>query len=89
MGTNRKKMTKMLENWQRNRRRSLPELRDLRQRNSVSSVWEPSVSWLPTLQTHLGMEVYGYDPYISVDAAWKLSREIKHISQCGRYLQRV
>ena len=23
--------------------------------------------------THLGMEVYGYDPYISVDAAWNLS----------------
>ena len=29
---------------------------------------------------HLGMEVYGYDPYISVDAAWNLSRDIKHIS---------
>ena len=29
---------------------------------------------------HLGMEVYGYDPYISVDAAWNLSRNIKHIS---------
>lgn len=28
---------------------------------------------------HLGMEVYGYDPYISVDAAWNLSRSIKHI----------
>ncbi len=28
---------------------------------------------------HLGMEVLGYDPYISVDAAWKLSRDIKHI----------
>lgn len=26
----------------------------------------------------LGMEVIGYDPYISVDAAWKLSRNIKH-----------
>lgn len=31
--------------------------------------------------THLGMEVYGYDPYISVDAAWNLSRSIKHIQQ--------
>jgi len=30
--------------------------------------------------THLGMEVYGYDPYISVDAAWNLSRSIKHIN---------
>lgn len=29
--------------------------------------------------THLGMEVYGYDPYISVDAAWSLSRNIRHI----------
>lgn len=27
----------------------------------------------------LGMEVYGYDPYISVDAAWNLSRAIRHI----------
>lgn len=26
----------------------------------------------------LGMEVIGYDPYISVDAAWGLSRNIKH-----------
>ena len=26
----------------------------------------------------LGMEVYGYDPYLSVDAAWGLSRSIKH-----------
>lgn len=29
---------------------------------------------------HLGMEVYGYDPYISVDAAWNLSRSIYHIN---------
>ena len=29
---------------------------------------------------HLGMEVYGYDPYISVDAAWSLSRSIHHIN---------
>ncbi|SER72127.1 phosphoglycerate dehydrogenase [Lachnobacterium bovis] len=29
---------------------------------------------------HLGMEVYGYDPYISVNAAWNLSHNIKHIS---------
>lgn len=27
---------------------------------------------------YLGMEVYGYDPYLSVDAAWKLSRHIHH-----------
>lgn len=30
--------------------------------------------------THMGMEVYGYDPYISVSAAWNLSRSVKHIS---------
>ena len=29
---------------------------------------------------HMGMEVYGYDPYISVDAAWSLSRDIKHVT---------
>ena len=26
----------------------------------------------------LGMEVYGYDPYLSVDAAWGLSRSVRH-----------
>lgn len=26
----------------------------------------------------LGMEVYGFDPYLSVDAAWNLSRSVKH-----------
>ncbi len=28
---------------------------------------------------HLCMEVYGYDPYLSVDAAWNLSRDVKHV----------
>ena len=28
---------------------------------------------------NLGMEVYGYDPYISVDAAWNLSRAVRHV----------
>ena len=28
----------------------------------------------------LGMEVYGYDPYISVNAAWGLTRDVKHIT---------
>ncbi len=27
----------------------------------------------------LGMEVYGYDPFISVDSAWNLSRDIVHV----------
>ncbi|MQN01201.1 MAG: 3-phosphoglycerate dehydrogenase [Lachnospiraceae bacterium] len=30
--------------------------------------------------THLGMDVLGYDPYISVNAAWNLSRNVKHIA---------
>ena len=27
---------------------------------------------------HFGMQVYGYDPYMSVDTAWSISRDIKH-----------
>ncbi|MCI9446900.1 MAG: phosphoglycerate dehydrogenase [Lachnospiraceae bacterium] len=30
--------------------------------------------------TKLGMDVYGYDPFISVNAAWNLSRYVKHIN---------
>lgn len=30
--------------------------------------------------TTLGMEVYGYDPFISVNAAWSLSGTVKHIT---------
>ncbi len=29
---------------------------------------------------HMGMEVYGYDPYISVNAAWSLNRQVKHVT---------
>lgn len=32
----------------------------------------------------LGMEVYGYDPYISVNAAWNLSREVHHETNPAR-----
>ena len=28
---------------------------------------------------HMGMEVYGYAPSVSVDAAWNLSRDVKHV----------
>ncbi|MBQ6479351.1 MAG: phosphoglycerate dehydrogenase [Erysipelotrichaceae bacterium] len=28
----------------------------------------------------LGMEVYGYDPYISVNSAWALSKWVKHVT---------
>ena len=27
---------------------------------------------------HMGMDVFGYDPYVSVDSAWRLSRNIHH-----------
>lgn len=37
--------------------------------------------------THLGMEVYGYDPYISVNAAWRLSRNVKHITNADAIFQ--
>jgi len=30
--------------------------------------------------TSLGMDVYGYDPFISVNAAWNLSRAIHHVT---------
>lgn len=32
----------------------------------------------------LGMEVYGYDPYISVNAAWNLSRAVHHETDPSR-----
>lgn len=32
----------------------------------------------------LGMEVYGYDPYISVNSAWNLSRKIIHITDINQ-----
>ena len=41
------------------------------------------------MATHLGMEGLGYDPYISVEGAWSLSRSVRHcvnlsdlIAQC-------
>lgn len=30
---------------------------------------------------HLGMEVYGYDPYLSVDSAWGLSKHVRHVRE--------
>ncbi len=65
-------------NWQRSRRSSLQAVRSAG-RSWVLSVWEPLEQLVANTATHLGMEVYGYDPYISVDAAWNLSRTIHHI----------
>lgn len=35
----------------------------------------------------LGMEVYGYDPFISVKAAWMLSRDVEHITSVDTIYQ--
>ena len=36
----------------------------------------------------LGMEVYGYDPYISVDAAWGISRSIHHAASVNEIYEK-
>lgn len=33
---------------------------------------------LANTAVHLDMNVYGYDPFITVDAAWRLSKSVKH-----------
>ncbi|MBR3264903.1 MAG: phosphoglycerate dehydrogenase [Erysipelotrichaceae bacterium] len=35
----------------------------------------------------LGMEVYGYDPYISVNSAWALSKWVKHVTNINEILE--
>ena len=40
-----------------------------------------------TTAADLGMEVYGYDPYISINAAWALSRDVKHITSVDTIYQ--
>ncbi len=35
----------------------------------------------------LGMEVYGYDPFLSVNGAWMLSRDVKHITSADTIYQ--
>ena len=42
---------------------------------------------LANAATALGMTVYGYDPYISVDGAWKLSSDIIHTSEIDTIYQ--
>ncbi len=36
----------------------------------------------------LGMKVYGYDPYISVDAAWTLASDIKHAKDLDKIFKK-
>lgn len=35
---------------------------------------------------NFGMEVYGYDPYLSVNAAWNLSNKVHHVTDPGELL---
>ena len=37
----------------------------------------------------LGMEVYGYDPYLSVNAAWHLSRDIIHVKTLDEIYEKM
>ena len=38
---------------------------------------------LANVAVHLGMKVYGYDPFITVDAAWRLSKSVVHAKALG------
>lgn len=40
------------------------------------------------MAVELGMEVYGYDPYVSVDAAWHLNRKITHVFDLNEIYER-
>ena len=42
---------------------------------------------LANTAVHLGMKVYGYDPFITVDSAWRLSREIKHATELSEIFE--
>ncbi len=44
-------------------------------------------SLVANIATKLNMEVYGYDPYLSVDAAWKISRSVQRVKDVD-YLYR-
>ena len=37
----------------------------------------------------LGMKVYGYDPYLSLESAWNLSSNVFTRQRCGNNLQRM
>ena len=41
-----------------------------------------------TAATHLGMTVYGYDPYISVDSAWNMSRSVLKASSLNEIYEK-
>ncbi|WP_302952737.1 phosphoglycerate dehydrogenase [Holdemania filiformis] len=42
---------------------------------------------IANLAAELDMQVVGYDPYISVDAAWKFSRQVRHVESLEAVLK--
>ena len=64
-------------NWLKNRKNSLQDARLSGKKLGIIGLGAIG-AMVANSATHLGMEVYGYDPFISIDAAWNLSRTIKH-----------
>ena len=58
-------------------RKTVRRMRDQRQKAWYHRSWSIG-AMVANAACGLGMEVYGYDPYLSIDAAWNLSRTIKH-----------
>ena len=80
-----KAATRLPRTWRRAKRRS--SVPSCAVRRWASSGWVPSVRAWPRAVA-LGMEVLGYDPYISIDAAWSLSRSVQHCVTLGDMLPR-
>ena len=53
-------------------------LSDLLYTNQAFALRNFSIKSTSLSMPSLGMEVYGYDPYISIDAAWNLSSQVRH-----------
>ena len=48
----------------------------LQVRHWVLLAWVPLVRVLLMMPIVWGMKVYGYDPYVSIEAAWNISRHV-------------
>ena len=70
---------KILPKWRRKRKRNSQDARLKGKKLGIIGLGAIGVL-VANAAVNLDMEVYGYDPYISVDAAWKLSRNVKHIN---------
>ena len=58
--------------------KTVRRMRDQWQKAWYHRTWSHWSHDVKRIACSLGMEVYGYDPYLSIDAAWNLSRTIKH-----------